>query len=98
MHSSDELINELINELADLCGIVPEYWDIFGNKHITPIETKKAILKAMKLNIDSDEAIKNEMYAQKARPWNRFVEPVKIVSVNDQPLTIPVYIPANEGE
>ncbi|MCL4536463.1 MAG: hypothetical protein M1610_02565, partial [Nitrospirae bacterium] len=65
MHSSDELINELINELADLCGIVPEYWDIFGNKHITPIETKKAILKAMKLNIDSDEDIKNEMYAQK---------------------------------
>ncbi|MCL5062835.1 MAG: 4-alpha-glucanotransferase [Nitrospirae bacterium] len=89
---------ELINELADLCGIIPEYWDIFGNKHITPIETKKAILKAMKLNIDSDEDIKNEMYAQKARPWNRFVEPVKIVSVNDQPLTIPVYIPANEGE
>ena len=98
MHSSDELINELINELADLCGIIPEYWDIFGNKHITPIEAKKAILKAMKLNIDSDEEIKNEIYAQKARPWNRFVEPVKIVSVNDQPLTIPVYIPANEGE
>jgi 4-alpha-glucanotransferase len=85
-------LDKLIHELAELCGIIPEYWDIFGNKHITTIETKKAILKAMKLDIDSDEAIRNEIHAQKARPWNRFVEPVKVISINDQPLRIAVYI------
>lgn len=89
---------ELINELSELYGIIPEYWDIFGNKHITPIETKKAILKAMKLNIDSDESIKNEIYAQKARPWNRFVEPVKVISVNDQPFNISIHVPVEERE
>lgn len=98
MHSSDELINGLINELADLCGIVPEYWDIFGNKHITSIETKRAILKAMNLNIDSIEDTEKEINERKARQWNRFIEPVNVISVNDQPLTIPVYIPANEGQ
>jgi 4-alpha-glucanotransferase len=90
--------DELINKLSDICGIIPEYWDIFGNKHITPIETKKAILKSMKLNIDSDEDIKNEMYAQKARPWNRLVEPVRVISVNEQPLKISIHVPVEERE
>ncbi|WP_333654862.1 4-alpha-glucanotransferase [Dissulfurispira sp.] len=90
--------DELINELADICGIIPEYWDIFGNKHITPIETKKAILKAMKLDIDSDESIKNEIYAQKARPWNRFAEHVKVISASDQPFKISIHVPVEERE
>ncbi len=89
---------ELINELSDLCRIIPEYWDILGNKHITPIETKKAILKAMKLNIDSDESIKNEIYAQKAYSWNRFVEPVKVISVNEQPFKISIHVSVEEKE
>jgi 4-alpha-glucanotransferase len=90
--------DELINELAELCGIIPEYWDIFGNKHITSIETKKAILKAMKLDIDSEESIKNAIYAKKAYPWNRFVEPVKVISVNEQPLKISIYARVEEKE
>ncbi len=89
---------ELINELSELCGIVPEYWDIFGNKHVTPIETKKAILRAMKLDIDSDESIKNEIYAQKAHPWNRFLEHVKVISVNKQPFKISIHVPVEERE
>jgi 4-alpha-glucanotransferase len=89
---------ELINELSELCGIIPEYWDIFGNKHVTPIETKKAILKAMKLDIYSDESIKNEIYAQKARPWNRFLEHVKVISVNEQPFKISIHVPVEERE
>jgi len=30
MHEYDELIQEL----SGLCGILPEYWDITGTKHI----------------------------------------------------------------
>jgi hypothetical protein len=33
-------IDDLIHELSELCGIVSEYWDILGKKHITPAETK----------------------------------------------------------
>lgn len=90
--------DELINELAELYGIIPEYWDIFGKKHVASVETKKAILKAMKLNIDSDESVKNEIYLQKAHPWNRFLEPVKVISVNDQPFKISIYVPVEEAE
>lgn len=90
--------NELISELSELCGIVPEYLDIFGKKHLTPLETKKAILRAMKLDIDSVEEIKKEINNRKWKPWKNFIEPVLIKSVNDQPVTFPVYIQKNENE
>ena len=94
MHSYDELILEL----SALCGIVPEYWDIFGKKHETMIETRKAVLKAMGLNIDSADEIIREIHKHKSRPWRDFVEPVLVVSVNAQPLSIPVYIPVKEDK
>jgi 4-alpha-glucanotransferase len=90
--------NKLINELSELCGIVPEYWDIFGKKHTTPLKTKKAILRAMKLDIDSVEDIVKKINNRKRKPWQNVLEPVHIISVNDQPFTMPVYIPINEGE
>jgi 4-alpha-glucanotransferase len=90
--------DKLINKLSELCGISPEYWDIFGKKHITSIETKKAILKAMKLKIDSVEEIAEEINELKWKTWKSFIEPVHIMSVHDQPMAIPVYIPIKEGE
>lgn len=91
-------MDELINELSELCGIFPEYWDIFGKKHVTSVDTKKAILRSMKLKIDSAEDIKKEIYERIWKHWKSFIEPVHIKSVNDQPITIPVYIPVKDGE
>ena len=47
----------MINELAALCGILPEYWDIFGKQHIASVEAKQAMLRAMKMHIESDAEI-----------------------------------------
>src|SRR4030043_333925 len=91
-------IDDLIHELSELCGIVSEYWDILGKKHITPVETKKAILMAMKIKIDSEEEAVKEIHKRKWKPWRSFIEPVHVVSVNEQPLKVPVYIPIQEGE
>ena len=67
-----EYCDALINELSGLCGIVPEYWDIFGNKHIASIETKKAVLKAMRIDADSEEELMKEIHDRKSRPWQNF--------------------------
>jgi len=90
--------DELINELSELCGIMPEYRDIFGKKHVIPAETKVAILVAMKLKVDSIEEIIKEINERKYKSWKNFIEPVHVVSVNEQPLKIPVYIPVPEGK
>ena len=88
----------LILELSELCGIVPSYWDIFGRKHDASIGTRKAILKAMGLKVDSDDDILNEIRERRSRPWKHFAAPVHVMSVNDQPLAIPVYLPIEEGK
>jgi 4-alpha-glucanotransferase len=91
-------IDDLINELSELCGVIPEYWDILGKKHITPVETKKAMLRAMKMKIDSEEDVVREIHERKWKPWKSFIEPVHVISVNEQPIKVPVYIPIQEGE
>jgi 4-alpha-glucanotransferase len=88
----------LINELSGLCGIVPEYRDIFGNKHIASIETKKAVLRAMRIDADSKEELMKYIHARKSRPWENFIEPAHVVSVNEQPVRIPIYVPVKESE
>jgi 4-alpha-glucanotransferase len=90
--------DELVNELAELSGILPEYWDIFGNRHMTSADTKKAILRAMKFKTESADDVIQEINEIKSRPWQTFIEPVHIISVNKQPFSIPVYIPAKEGD
>jgi 4-alpha-glucanotransferase len=89
---------ELINELSEMCGVLPEYWDIFGKKHIASLDTKKAVLRAMRLKIDSVEDLINEINKRKWKQWKNFIEPVYIKSNNDQPIAISVYIPVKDGE
>ncbi|RPI37477.1 MAG: 4-alpha-glucanotransferase, partial [Nitrospiraceae bacterium] len=85
-------------ELAGLYGILPEYWDIFGKLHTATVDAKKAMLKAMKVQVESDEAIAIEIENRKNGPWKRFVEPTIVVSVHAQPLQIPLYIPVHAGD
>ena len=89
---------ELISELSELCGIVPEYWDIFGVRHPAPIETKKAVLQSMGLRIATLEDLVNEIEKKRNRPWNIFLEPVKVVLYTEQPIVLTVHVPIREGE
>ena len=90
--------DDLINELSDICGIEPEYWDIFGKKHTASIDTRKAVLRAMRLNIETAEDIANEIRKRRWKSWIGFLEPVHVISVNAREISIPVYIPVNEAE
>ncbi len=90
--------DELINQLSDLCGIIPEYWDIFGNRHVASIDTKKSILRAMQIDVDSAGSLAAALDEERRKPWSSFIEPVKVLSVNAQPFTIAVYVPVNDVE
>jgi 4-alpha-glucanotransferase len=88
----------MIHELAGLCGILPEYWDIFGKLHTSTVDAKRAMLKAMKLRVESDDDIAREIESRKNRAWMSFVEPALVMSVRAQPLQIPLYIPVYSGD
>jgi len=87
----------LINELAELCGILPGYYDINGRFHTTPPETKVFILKAMGYDLSSSDAIKNSIEQKRLYPWLSFVEPVYVYTLEEQPPRIFLYVPAEEG-
>ncbi len=89
---------ELINELSNLCGIIPEYWDIFGCRHETPIETQKAILKSMGLKADTSSELVAEIKKRRMRPWNVFIEPSIVIPYTGQPLLLTVHVPIRTGD
>ncbi len=90
--------DELIDQLSDLYGIIPEYWDIFGNLRKASTDTKKSILRAMKIDVDSTESLATALAVEQRKPWSSFIEPVKVLSVNAQPFVIAAHIPVGEGE
>jgi 4-alpha-glucanotransferase len=98
MKSENRSYDEMIHELADLCGIVSEYFDIFGNRQIISLATQKAILKAMHIKMADAEDLQREIRARRLAPWTVIVEPVTVISVEEQPFAIPVHVDLNEGE
>jgi 4-alpha-glucanotransferase len=97
-HGDMNSYEDLIAELAGLCGIVPEYYDIYGNKHIISPETRKAVLKAMNLRTGSFDEVRDEVEERRVAEWRNFVAPVKVISVNEQPMTFQVFIPLEESD
>ncbi|MDP2166800.1 MAG: 4-alpha-glucanotransferase [Thermodesulfovibrionales bacterium] len=87
-----DLRPELIDALSELSGIIPEYYDIWGKRHASSLETKAAILRAM--GVEISESGLDEM---RSRPWGRFIRPVTVVSVNSPSVVIPLYFQLEEG-
>ncbi len=83
---------EILDSLAVLAGIEPEYYDIWGRKHATSAETKKAILSSM--GVEISEA---ELARRKNSGWLRLIDPVMVISVDDQPHGISLRFPLDEG-
>ncbi len=93
-----EPYEQLIEELAGLAGIIPEYYDVFGTRHIASIESKKAILSAMGLRADTAGDVQREIEKMRTRQWRSLLEPVTVISVQSQPYYLPMYLAVSEGE
>ena len=46
-----------LDHLADLAGIEPFYWDIWGNGHEVSPETKRAILTSLGFAVEQRAAV-----------------------------------------
>lgn len=97
MQHEDNSYAELLRRLADLYGIVPEYYDITGQKHLTTENTVKTILRTLQVQCDSVDELRRAIEHKESDYWDDFVQPVVVLSVNRQPCTIPLYIPIGGG-
>lgn len=76
---------EIIEKLAVSYGIEPEYIDNFGRIHRTSVETKKKILKAMGIMVDTPGQAKEAWLAMLERKGSYLTEPAILVNLCSLP-------------
>ncbi|MDN5850631.1 MAG: 4-alpha-glucanotransferase, partial [Nitrococcus sp.] len=82
-----------IDRLARLCGIAPDYTDVWGQVHTVSLETKRALLKAMGVAIADSEELHASLAERETGPWRRPLPPVWVHRTEQGPLQIPVTLP-----
>lgn len=85
---------ELLDRAASLWGIDAEFWDIWGHKHITSDDTKRAILKGCGVPADDAGQVRRALEARAWNEWSRLLAPTQVASENQQPVEIAINVPA----
>lgn len=73
----------MLDQAASLCGIEPEFWDIWGRRHVTSPATKIAILKSMGVPADSPEGLARAIEERALKKASRLLPPCVVVSASD---------------
>ena len=69
-----------LERASTLWGIVPSFWDIFGNRHFATPEIVKAILESMGVPVETRESIDGAVEQRLWEDWNRLVPATLVVS------------------
>jgi 4-alpha-glucanotransferase len=85
----------LLDLAARLWRIDPEYWDIWGRKHVTSVETKQAILKGLGVNAETAGGLQESIEARRRREWTRLAPPCLVVGRNGGAVELPLHAPAD---
>jgi 4-alpha-glucanotransferase len=83
-----------LDRLAELAGIEPLFHDLFGHRRETSPETKRLLLGALGLAVDSDAAVAASLRDFERRLLTRLVDPTIVVAEEHQPASIEVRLPA----
>lgn len=89
-------ISKLIDELAELCGIIPEYYDIWGNLRSVSLKTKKSVLKEMGYPVDDGDALGACIEELKNSRYLRLVEPVRVIPVKSEEMCFSLFVPTDD--
>jgi 4-alpha-glucanotransferase len=91
-----ENYTQLLDLAARLWRIDPEYWDIWGRKHITSDETKRAILQGLGVRAETAESLRASIEARRRKEWTRLAPPCLVVTQNSA-VELPLHAPADLG-
>jgi glycogen operon protein len=77
-----------VDHLADLAGIDPIWWDVGGGYHKVSVETKRTLLRAMRLPADTGSDLRDSL-ARLAAERHAPLPPVVTAQANE-PITVPL--------
>ncbi|MEI8395608.1 MAG: 4-alpha-glucanotransferase [Rhodospirillaceae bacterium] len=78
--------------LADLAGIEPFFYDIWGHRYDIPPDTKVSLLGAFGLPAGSAAEIEASLSRLERAPWRRLLPPVVVLG-EAEPVSVPVALP-----
>jgi 4-alpha-glucanotransferase len=82
-----------LDRAASLWGIEPEYGDTWGRLHITSPETKKSILRAMGLDVETKEGLDRAVEQSLWNRWSALLPPVMVLGANSWTRGLPLHVP-----
>ena len=85
--------HDTLDRLCRLCGIEPEYTDIWGKLHRAPEQIKHKLLTAMGVMVNDEASLRAALADREIRAWRRLLAPVQVVSQASSPVTIPITLP-----
>jgi 4-alpha-glucanotransferase len=88
-----ENYGQLLDLAARMWRIDPEYWDIWGRKHTTSGETKRAILHGLGVPADSAESLRGAIESRHRKEWKRLAPPCLVVT-QGAAIELPLHVPA----
>lgn len=86
-----------LQHLAEVAGVEPDYWDIWGNHHQIGDEAKRSILGALGLPAHDHADIVASLQRLQENGWRRCLPPVLVAWEGEQP-EILVCLPADRAE
>lgn len=87
--SPAESFEEALRQASELWGIQDQYWDIFGNHHITPPSVQKHILTSMGVDAGDLRSLNQAIEDRFRGKWCCLAEPTLVVSAKEIPVQVP---------
>ncbi len=88
-----------LERLAEMAGVEPRFWDIFGGYHETTPEGMRAILGAMGFDARSDDGVRASLRMLENGPWQSVLPPVKVFRLGpaEGRFGVPISIPDQDA-
>lgn len=94
----DQTEQTLLAKLAECAGIATDYHDIAGTLHPTSDDTRRAILTAMGLTVDSTASLAQALQEWDEVPWQRPCDPVRILRDGETGPSVSCYLMLEDGK
>src|ERR1035438_8468588 len=88
---------QLLDRAASWYGIDAGFWDIFGTRHTTSVAVKQSILRALGVDADSEQGLRESLGALERLEWARLLPPAVVV-VEGSSIELSLHVPAEDSD
>lgn len=75
-----ETFEQLLDRAASICGIEPGFWDIWGRYHLTTVEAKQALVRALGIDSSGPAELERALAQRTRAAWERLVAPAVVAA------------------